>query len=99
MEAFTYSYFFIPSTVFFKVLYSPLPSINLLSVQLFLKLHMHIAQDLWSTIFPCLLIITHKNYCPFFNLVLNTLFFVDFFSCYLFVHTLFIFEKQAYICK
>ena len=42
---------------------------------------MHLVRDLLSTILPSLFIITHKVSLFFFNLVLNTLFFVNFFSC------------------
>ena len=66
-------------------------------ISLFLKLHVHIVQYLLSTTLPCLFIIAHKVSFSFFNLILNTLFFVNFFSCsfiHLFVHILFKFEKQ-----
>ena len=76
--------------------YFPLFSVNLLSVKLSLKLHMDIiVQSLLSTAILSLFIITCKVASSFFNLVLNTLSFVNFFSCYLFVHTLFTVEKKV----
>ena len=68
--------------------YFPLLSLNLLRVKLSLKLHMDIA-----TTFYCLFIITHKVSLSFLSLVVNTLFFVNFSSCYLLLHILFTVEK------
>ena len=66
--------------------YFPLFSVNLLSVKLSLKLHMDIiVQNLLSTALLSLFIITCKVSSSF----------VNFFSCYLFVHTLFTIEKKA----
>ena len=75
MEGFRSSYFFTPSGIFLIRMvryYFPLFAINLLSVKIFLKLHMSIAQD-FSTTLPCLFIITHKVSLCFFNLVLEFL--------------------------
>ena len=52
--------------------YFPLLSVNPLRVTFSLKLHMNIATTL-----SCLLIITRKIPLSFFNLVVNTLFFVN----------------------
>ena len=99
MEGFGCSYFFIPLGVFFhkngKVF--RLLLINLVGVKLFLKLRMHIVQDLLSTTFPCLFIITHKVSLFFFDLVLDpwSQFFLHFFSSYLPACILFTFEKQV----
>ena len=70
-------------------------SVNLLSVKLSLKLHMNIVQKLLPTTISSLFIRTFKVSSSFFNLLLNTLFFLNFFSCYLFVHILFIVEKMV----
>ena len=64
--------------------YFPLLSVNLLRVKLSLKLHMNIA-----TTFSCFSIITHRGSLSFLNFVVKTLFFVNFFCCYLLLHILF----------
>ena len=75
--------------------YFSLLSVNLLIVKLSLKLHMNIVQNLLLTTISSLFIRTFKVSSYFFNLLLNTLFFLNFFSCYLFVHILFIVEKMV----
>ena len=94
------TYFFIPLGFFIIRMtryYFPLLSVNLLSVILSLKLHMNTLQNLSSTELPFLFIITCKVSSSFFNLVLNALLFVNFYSCYLLVVlTLFLVEKKSF---
>ena len=73
----------------------PLLPANILSFNLSLKLHMNIVQKLSSTALPSLFIITCKFSSSFSKLVLNALFFVNFFSRYLFVHILFTVEERS----
>ena len=53
-------------------------------------MYIQIVQDWSSATSPCLFIITHKVSLSFYKLVLNTLFIVNFFSCYIY---------SFYICK
>ena len=75
--------------------YFSLLSVNLLSVKLSLKLHMNIVQNLLPMTVPSLFIRTFKVSSSFFNLDLNSLFSLNFFSCYLFVHILYTVEKKV----
>ena len=96
MGGFRSSYFFIPSGLFITRMtryYFALLSINLPSVNLSINLHMNIEHC--TTALPSLFIITCKFSLCFFNLVLNTLFFGNFSSCYLFVHIFFAVEKKV----
>ena len=100
MGGFRSSYFIIPyGFPFIRIAkyYFPLLSVNLLHVKLSVKLHTNITQNLLATALPCFFIITCKVSLSFFNWTINTwsLFFVNIFSCYLFVHIVFTVEKQV----
>ena len=94
------TYLFIPLGFFIirtTRYYFLLLSVNLLSVKLSLTLDMNIVQKLLSTAFPSLFIITCKVSSSFFNLALNTLFFVNF-SSYEFLTYQFTVEERSLYC-
>ena len=78
---------------FIQAYYSSLLSVNLLRVKLSPKLHMDIVQNMLLTTLPSLFIITGKVSAFFFILVLNK-FFLNYFSCYLLIYTLFTVERK-----
>ena len=79
---------------FIQAYYSSLLSVKLLRVKLSPKLHMDIVQNILLTTLPSLFIITGKVSAFFFILVLN-IFFLNYFSCYLLIYTLFTVERKV----